>query len=138
MPDLDLERVKRDLDAALECLRGVPGMEAARNFLCTSPKLLLSALEAAERARDENYSKYVLAEQYRAEDAKDHHGDLEVLRKQRDTLQARVSEVEALLELDKTFDYLDDIRAQGWLVAVHNDYLQNGEFRTFWLFTQKN
>lgn len=30
----------------------------------------------------------------------------------------------------------DDIRAQGWMVAVHNDYRQDGELYTFWLFTK--
>lgn len=30
----------------------------------------------------------------------------------------------------------DDIRAQGWSVAVHNDYRQNGMPHTFWLFTK--
>lgn len=30
----------------------------------------------------------------------------------------------------------DDIRSNGWLVAVHNDYKLNGEFHTFWLFTK--
>ncbi len=30
----------------------------------------------------------------------------------------------------------DDIRALGWAVAVHNDYRQNGEAYTFWLFTK--
>lgn len=30
----------------------------------------------------------------------------------------------------------DDIRALGWTVAVHNDYRQNGESHTFWLFTK--
>lgn len=29
----------------------------------------------------------------------------------------------------------DDIRAEGWSVAVHNDYKQNGKNHTFWLFT---
>ena len=28
-----------------------------------------------------------------------------------------------------------DIRAAGWMVAVHNDYMQNGRLHTFWLFT---
>lgn len=32
----------------------------------------------------------------------------------------------------------DDIRAKGWMVAIHNDYRQNGELCTFWLFTQGN
>lgn len=30
----------------------------------------------------------------------------------------------------------DDIRAEGWMVAVHNDYRLNGELYTFWLFTK--
>ncbi len=30
----------------------------------------------------------------------------------------------------------DDLRAMGWLVAVHNDYTLNGERFTFWLFTK--
>jgi hypothetical protein len=30
----------------------------------------------------------------------------------------------------------DDLRAQGWMVAVHNDYRQGGELRTFWLVTR--
>ena len=29
----------------------------------------------------------------------------------------------------------DDIRAAGWVVAVHNDYVLQGERNTFWLFT---
>ena len=29
-----------------------------------------------------------------------------------------------------------DIRAEGWLVAVHNDYHLNEKFHTFWLFTK--
>lgn len=30
----------------------------------------------------------------------------------------------------------DDLRARGWSVAVHNDYRQNGQSYTFWLFTK--
>lgn len=30
----------------------------------------------------------------------------------------------------------DDIRAKGWMVAVHNDYKLNGVSNTFWLFTK--
>ena len=30
----------------------------------------------------------------------------------------------------------DDIRAAGWMIAVHNDYRLNGELYTFWLFTK--
>lgn len=29
-----------------------------------------------------------------------------------------------------------DIRAKGWMVAVHNDYRLGGKFHTFWLFTK--
>jgi hypothetical protein len=32
----------------------------------------------------------------------------------------------------------NDIRDAGWSVAVHNDYLMNGERFTFWLFTHRN
>lgn len=30
----------------------------------------------------------------------------------------------------------DDIRKDGWSVAVHNDYVQQGVRHTFWLFTK--
>lgn len=30
---------------------------------------------------------------------------------------------------------LAELRSQGWAVAVHNDYRQGGDARTFWLFT---
>lgn len=30
----------------------------------------------------------------------------------------------------------DDLRLRGWMVAVHNDYWQNGCRMTFWLFTR--
>ena len=33
---------------------------------------------------------------------------------------------------------LNDLRAQGWAVAIHNDYRLGGEFKTFWLFTCSN
>lgn len=32
-------------------------------------------------------------------------------------------------------DELKELRALGWMVAVHNDYRLNGEFHTFWLMT---
>lgn len=32
----------------------------------------------------------------------------------------------------------DDIRAKGWMVAVHNDYRLGWELYTFWLFTKGN
>lgn len=31
---------------------------------------------------------------------------------------------------------LADLRAQGWVVAVHNDYRLGGVHHTFWLFTR--
>lgn len=33
---------------------------------------------------------------------------------------------------------LREIRDLGWMVAVHNDYFQNGHGMTFWLFTHRN
>lgn len=33
-------------------------------------------------------------------------------------------------------DLPDDLRAEGWAVAVHNDYRQGGSSRTFWLLTR--
>ncbi len=32
----------------------------------------------------------------------------------------------------------NDLRMNGWMVAIHNDYRQNGEQHTFWLFTNKD
>lgn len=42
--------------------------------------------------------------------------------------------VERLLRVDLSRP--DDLRAAGWMVAVHNDYHLDGEFHTFWLFTK--
>lgn len=36
------------------------------------------------------------------------------------------------------FAILDGLRADGWAVAVHNDYWLAGERRTFWLMTHRN
>jgi hypothetical protein len=33
---------------------------------------------------------------------------------------------------------LADLRDAGWAVAVHNDYRQDGQLKTFWLFTHPN
>lgn len=30
----------------------------------------------------------------------------------------------------------DDLREEGWMVAVHNDYRLEGKSFTFWLFTK--
>ncbi len=35
-------------------------------------------------------------------------------------------------------ELLHIMRSAGWLVAVHNDYSQDGEFFTFWLFTNRH
>lgn len=37
--------------------------------------------------------------------------------------------------MENLSDMLHDLRAAGWTVAVHNDYRQQGELHTFWLFT---
>lgn len=47
---------------------------------------------------------------------------------ERDALQAEVARLRE--------GSPDDLRAQSWAVAVHNDYRLNGEAHTFWLFTQ--
>jgi hypothetical protein len=36
------------------------------------------------------------------------------------------------------FRLLNKIRSSGWVVAIHNDYKQNGFDMTFWLFTKPN
>lgn len=33
-------------------------------------------------------------------------------------------------------EMLAALRAAGWMVAVHNDYRQNGKLMTFWLLTR--
>lgn len=33
---------------------------------------------------------------------------------------------------------LDELRSAGWVVAIHNDYRQNGKLYTFWLMTHPN
>lgn len=35
-----------------------------------------------------------------------------------------------------SIDLLNTLRADGWVVAVHNDYKLNDEQMTFWLFTR--
>ena len=35
-------------------------------------------------------------------------------------------------------EYLTTFRREGWTVAAHNDYHQNGQWFTFWLFTRAN
>lgn len=35
-------------------------------------------------------------------------------------------------------DVLAKLRAAGWMVAVHNDYRQDGKLMTFWLFVRES
>jgi hypothetical protein len=37
---------------------------------------------------------------------------------------------------EEASNMLLQLRSDGWLVAVHNDYRQNGRVHTFWLFTK--
>ncbi len=57
-----------------------------------------------------------------------------------DGLRAQVAEFEGeIRDLRGQLDVpnqVDRIRAAGWAVAIHNDYLQDGHFNTFWLFTK--
>lgn len=46
---------------------------------------------------------------------------------------ARIEELEKLAQTNA-----DELRSQGWAVAVHNDYWLDGERHTFWLFTHRN
>lgn len=41
-----------------------------------------------------------------------------------------------LVELSQNKSSPDDLRYQGFKVAVHNDYMLNGENYTFWLMTK--
>ena len=41
-------------------------------------------------------------------------------------------------EAMQAFRILARLRADGWMVGVHNDYRLNGEPRTFWLLTHAN
>jgi hypothetical protein len=67
------------------------------------------------------------AEKVEADFAEAHNG----------ALQSIMRESEALARI-KTLgtSSADEIRALGWVVAVHNDYRLNGEPYTFWLFTK--
>lgn len=40
--------------------------------------------------------------------------------------------------MNDEIEYLKNFRSFGWVVAIHNDYRQNGEAHTFWLFTHPN
>ena len=33
---------------------------------------------------------------------------------------------------------LRELRSEGYMVGVHNDYMQAGKFQTFWLFTHRS
>lgn len=43
-----------------------------------------------------------------------------------------------LLEPSKTFNLLETLRNEGWMVAAHNDYQLNGSKHTFYLFTHQH
>ncbi len=51
-----------------------------------------------------------------------------------------ISKIRAALDapLSPLFRGIDELREQGWSVAVHNDYHLNGELYTFWLLTHPN
>lgn len=53
-------------------------------------------------------------------------------------IQERVDELQRLrTETAKLRESsADDIREEGWVVAVHNDYRLHGVAHTFWLFTK--
>lgn len=38
-------------------------------------------------------------------------------------------------EIERPWHTLQELRDDGWMVAVHNDYRLNGKTMTFWLFT---
>ena len=90
--------------------------EAAAEHNATYARMT-GEIVAAETERDEaRVMAQQLAEQGRIE------------RAAKDALRARAARLEASLP--------DDIRAKGWMVAVHNDYRLKGEQHTFWLFTR--
>jgi hypothetical protein len=35
-------------------------------------------------------------------------------------------------------EVLEELRQDGWMVAIHNDYWQNGKLYTFWLVTNRD
>ena len=43
-----------------------------------------------------------------------------------------------MYDADMMYSVLNEIRSNGWSVAVHNDYRLNEQFHTFWLFTKGN
>lgn len=53
-------------------------------------------------------------------------------------LRAVDADYERLRDKLQKLNVLNDIRAAGWSVAVHNDYRSNGKQYTFWLFTHAN
>lgn len=54
------------------------------------------------------------------------------LAKTEDDLKAEI-----LMSTRTVLDWLDHLRGRGWAVAVHNDYREDGEPKTFWLLTHK-
>lgn len=62
------------------------------------------------------------------------------LERELDETMGKLAELEAdldqLKDLADSSSLPDDLRAQGWAVAAHNDYRQLGEPHTFWLLTR--
>ena len=54
---------------------------------------------------------------------------------EQDLLKIEISQ--KVFELSQNKSSPDDLRYQGFKVAVHNDYVLNGEEYTFWLMTKK-
>ncbi len=78
----------------------------------------------------EDYKAYIAgdAEVYMdAQDARIAAQDAELARLRKKAEPAKGAE--------GAFDLLRELRAEGWMVAVHNDYVLNSAAYTFWLFT---
>lgn len=58
-----------------------------------------------------------------------------VAREEVDAIRPRAEDPGAL-DAFQAFVLLQRLRAHGWMVAVHNDYRQEGKVFTFWLFTK--
>ena len=54
---------------------------------------------------------------------------------EQDLLKIEISQ--KVFNLSQNKSSPDDLRYQGFKVAVHNDYILNGEEYTFWLMTKK-
>lgn len=52
------------------------------------------------------------------------------------TWAERLEAVRALVKREREAAVKQALEALGWMVAAHNDYRQDGQQRTFWLFTR--